>query len=516
MALPVPDPEEVYEELHMRSTAFTEKIRAILGLTSDQYLVVGFNEVGVLHLIHSFFGFDDSSDRLGTFDDFFEICNASKILLKLVPLSPLDQASIEEHLEKSTFKKAPVSNVLRHQDFSINDLSELLLEYTDGVPCLTVGAVSVLLKYVAATPNVSFTKESIESILRLSDKRKVAMKKLILSYLYCVQFGSRDFLTDSGQDGAYVFDLLADFGLYRREYSKPGKREMCQVSIPKLLASFLETQVGTDTLSAVLFRAQPVHFFYESSCRVLEGFVATKFYLSLALRHYENSLLSTLSQLSPVWSRMNLEFPTDSAAFHVMPSIHFQEASEEQEGPSGKRTTFGPNEWERIVAEELPYNKIYIPMHATSNGPDILFKLQERHWSSRGIGWDDISDEIEKFMIPVFEQVLSKNPNIHCMLIISSTKLVYNVAVELNGSSRCYTCGNKLPQGIDIPERCELVILCEEDVENFIGKSILSGLREAFTLTDNPSLKFYDMIEKIRRRCYAIERIEKDLLTSIE
>ncbi|KAK4528557.1 hypothetical protein GAYE_SCF61G6501 [Galdieria yellowstonensis] len=164
-------------------------------------------------------------------------------------------------------------------------------------------------------------------------------------------------------------------------------------------------------------------------------------------------------------------------------------------------------------------------MHATSNGPDILFKL--RRWSSRGLGWDDILDEIEKFLIPVSEQVLSKNQNIHCMLIILSTKLAYNVAAELNQSSRCYTPGNKLPQGIDVPERCELFILCAEDVENFIGKSILSGLREAFTLTDNPSLKVIenpvlkDMVlsldqMSLKRRCYAIERIEKDLLTSIE
>jgi len=47
---------------------------------------------------------------------------------------------------------------------------------------------------------------------------------------------------------------------------------------------------------------------------------------------------------------------------------------------------------------------------------------------------------------------------------------------------------NKLFQVTNISERCELVILCEEDVENVIGKSILLGLREAFTLTDNPSL----------------------------
>ncbi|KAK4526009.1 hypothetical protein GAYE_SCF19G3918 [Galdieria yellowstonensis] len=274
---------------------------------------------------------------------------------------------------------------------------------------------------------------------------------------------------------------------------------MHQVWIPKLLASFLESQFPFERglLSVFLrtIRAQPVHFFYESSCRVLEGLVAAKLYFSFALRHHQNSLLSTLSQFSRVWNRMDLEFPTNSAAFHFMPSIHVEKPSEEQGGTSRKRTTFGSNEWERIVHEELPYNKIYIPMHATSNGPDILFKLREHinnenllvgiackgRWSSKGLGWDDILDEIEKCMIPVFEQVLSKNQNIHCMLINLSTKLASNVAAELNQTSRCYTPGNKLPQGIDIPERCELVILCEEDVENFIGKSILSGLREAFT-----------------------------------
>jgi hypothetical protein len=32
-----------------------------------------------------------------------------------------------------------------------------------------------------------------------------------------------------------------------------------------------------------------------------------------------------------------------------------------------------------------------------------------------------------------------------------------------------------------------VVILCEEDVENFVGKSILQGLRKDFTLTNIPS-----------------------------
>jgi len=231
---------------------------------------------------------------------------------------------------------------------------------------------------------------------------------------------------------------------------------MHQVWIPKLLASFLESQFPFERglLSVFLrtIRAQSVHFFYESSCRVLEGWVAAKLYFSFALRHHQNSLLSTPSQFSRVWNRMDLEFPTNSAAFHFMPSIHVEKAYQEQGGTSRKRRTFGSNEWERIVHEELPYNKIHIPINATSNGPDIQFKLQERItrdktllvgiackgcWSSKGIEWDDISDEIGKFLIPVSDQVWSKNPNANCMLMIFSTKLAYNVASELNQSSRC-------------------------------------------------------------------------------
>jgi len=94
-------------------------------------------------------------------------------------------------------------------------------------------------------------------------------------------------------------------------------------------------------------------------------------------------------------------------------------------------------------------------------------------------------------LIPVSDQVWSKNPNANCMLIIFSTKLASNVASELNQSSRCYTSENKLPQGINIPERCELFILCAEDVENFIGKSILLGLRKSLCIDRESKFEGY-------------------------
>jgi hypothetical protein len=183
--------------------------------------------------------------------------NVSKILLKFIPLSPLDQASIEEHLEKSTFTSAPVSNVLCYQDLSINDLSELLLEYTGGVPGLLVQAVRFLLKYAAKNPRISLTREIVESILNnstnaeecvavylsrlegLIDERKVTLKRLILSHLYCVQFGLDDTLTESGQDSAYIFDLVTDFGLYRRECSNSGEEKSASSIYFKVIGLFL-------------------------------------------------------------------------------------------------------------------------------------------------------------------------------------------------------------------------------------------------------------------------------------
>ncbi|KAK4528681.1 hypothetical protein GAYE_SCF63G6626 [Galdieria yellowstonensis] len=233
MALQEPDPVEVYEEFQMRSAVFIEKIRALLGMPPDQYLLVGFDEVGVLHLIHSFFGFDDSSDRLGPFNDFFgnvrKLCkrphffpivversegmsirdhvgDVSKILLKFIPLFPLDQTSIEEHLEKSTFDNAPVSSFLCHHGFSIKDLSELLIEYSGSVPGLLVRAIGIILEYADSKPRGSLKGEIVESILNdpeiaiecvtvylpflegLGDEQNITLKKLILSHLCFVQF----------------------------------------------------------------------------------------------------------------------------------------------------------------------------------------------------------------------------------------------------------------------------------------------------------------------------------------
>jgi len=183
--------------------------------------------------------------------------NVSKILLKFITLSPLDQASIEEHLEKSTFTSAPVSSVLCHHGFPIKDVSELLLEYTGGVPGLLVQAVRFLLKYAAKNPRISLTREIVESILNnstnaeecvavylsrlegLIDERKVTLKRLILSHLYCVQFGLDDTLTESGQDSAYIFDLVTDFGLYRRECSNSGEEKSASSIYFKVIGLFL-------------------------------------------------------------------------------------------------------------------------------------------------------------------------------------------------------------------------------------------------------------------------------------
>ncbi|KAK4522766.1 hypothetical protein GAYE_PCTG30G0656 [Galdieria yellowstonensis] len=128
---------------------------AILRITSDQYLLVGFDEEGVFHLRQRSFDPDDSDGRFRPYNDLFGIVRElfsclifshSRWKERRPGRTELHQASIEEQLKKSTFKNAPASSFLYHQGFAMMDLSELLLEYTGGVPGLLVRAFGIVLE----------------------------------------------------------------------------------------------------------------------------------------------------------------------------------------------------------------------------------------------------------------------------------------------------------------------------------------------------------------------------------
>eukprot|EP00871_Galdieria_phlegrea_P001004 jgi/Galph1/1904/GphlegSOOS_G572.1 len=66
-------------------------------------------------------------------------CSFSKVELQFISLSPLEQHSIQEHLEKSPTlppDRHYVSEVLCNENFSTAELAESLLEYTVSVPGL--------------------------------------------------------------------------------------------------------------------------------------------------------------------------------------------------------------------------------------------------------------------------------------------------------------------------------------------------------------------------------------------
>ncbi|EME25833.1 archaeal ATPase [Galdieria sulphuraria] len=182
-------------------------------------------------------------------------------------------------------------------------------------------------------------------------------------------------------------------------------------------------------------------------------------------------------------------------------------SSRETRSESNKsRRTFASTEWNKIIRETLYLETVYIPLDATSHSPDIIFQLQspvepkvltvgvacKGRWKSEGIGWSDIIDEAKKFLDPVYDQVLSSAVDYHhCMLIIVSTKLSLNVSNELGNQSRCYSSGMFIGgDSFKVPDNCELVILCERDVQMLIDEEILSGLERAFHVSRSPT--FWD------------------------
>ncbi|EME25755.1 archaeal ATPase [Galdieria sulphuraria] len=335
-------------------------------------------------------------------------------------------------------------------------------------------------------------------LISLSEQRKRLLRMLTLLSLYRIRFDFDETVQISSNSDVFLFDLVTDMCLYRRLVIEPNRNERYEVLIPKLLIEYIDQGLKDDRLEWLLLqtlKSQSVEFFYESKCRILEGLIATLFYLHFSRRPTNSSMFSTLGQLSRVWNEMNLQFSSESAAYY-MKSIHYTRAVSGTE-----RMTFGSNdEWERIVEEILEFEKIYIPFHSTSHSPDILFKLHGRtneknlmivgiackgRWSRNGIRWNEILEEAHKFLKPVHDQVLTSHPTWHCMLIIMSTQLATNVSEDLNYSSRCYSSGDSVEDFV-IPHNCELVILSEADVENFIGKDILLNLRNAFKSVDNP------------------------------
>ncbi|GJQ09300.1 hypothetical protein GpartN1_g1091.t1 [Galdieria partita] len=540
------DEEDVYKECRTRSYRLVKKIRTILNMLTDQFLLVAFDEVGVLDESYGDFDFETTQDeKVFPYNDFVGIihglckednvffivvgkseglsihnyaASVSRVELTFIPLSPLEKHSIIEHLEKSSssmFTGSPkVSQILCHQHFSTSELAELLLELTGGVPGLLVKAINYLLHCKLSQDHFLLSKESFWMIMNdsiatnycvdpllprlssLSETRQRLLKMLTLLALYHIRFELDELVHLSSTFDVFLFDLVTDMCFYRRLIVDENHQERYEVLIPKLLIGYIEQSVKNDRLEWLLLqtlKSQPVEFFYESKCRVLEGLVATMFYLHFCYHPTDSLMFSTLGQLSSVWNEMNLKFSSESA--YYMKSIHYTRSTSEVE-----RTTFGINDWKEIVEEMLEFEKINIPFEPTSRSPDILFKLHGRtseqnlivgiackgRWSSNGIRWNEIVDEACKFLQPVHDQVVTVHPTLHCMLVIMSTKLSTSVATDLNHSSHCYSCGDRVAGVFTIPRNCELIILSESDVENFIGKDILSSLRSAFKSTDNP------------------------------
>ncbi|GJQ14485.1 hypothetical protein GpartN1_g6276.t1 [Galdieria partita] len=540
-------PQDAYQKISLLPEFLLPELRKILGISSDQFLLVAFDEVGTLDESYGDFDFERTQDgKVFPYNDFFGIIrglckednvffivvgkseglnihnyaiSVSRVELTFIPLSPLEKHSIIEHLEKSSsfmFTGSPkVSQILCHQHFSTSELAELLLELTGGVPGLLVKAINYLLHCKLSQDHLLLSKESFWMIMNdsiatnycvdpllprlssLSKTRQRLLKMLTLLALYRIRFELGELVHLSSTFDVFLFDLVTDMCFYRRLIVDENHQERYEVLIPKLLIRYIDQSVKNDRLEWLLLqtlKSQPVEFFYESKCRVFEGLVATMFYLHFCYHPTDSLMFSILGQLSSVWDEMNLKFSSESTAYY-MKSIHYTTSTSEVE-----RDTFDINDWKEIVEEMLEFEKIYIPFEPTSRSPDILFKLHGRtsgqnlivgiackgRWSSNGIRWNEIVDEACKFLQPVHDQVVTVHPTLHCMLVIMSTKLSTSVATDLNHSSHCYSFGDRVAGHFLIPRNCELIILSESDVENFIGKDILSSLRSAFKSTDNP------------------------------
>ncbi|GJQ15888.1 hypothetical protein GpartN1_g7679.t1 [Galdieria partita] len=535
------DEEDVYKECRTHSYKLVKKIRTILNMRSDQFLLVAFDEVGVLDTRGQYFDLEVNDEgRVRPYNDFFGIvrglckqdnvffivvgkskglsiknytASVSKVLLHFISLSPLNWSSIVEFLEKSHLEEQTqfrVCDILCSPSFSVNELAEALLECTGGVPGLLTRAVNMLLNYVQTRGQpftlkdecLSCMKEDgfrtvcsepfVTRILTLDEDRRSVLDMLLMMALYRIPFKADDELNSE----SYLFDAVTEMGFYRY----PIDDNTFQVLFPKVFIINLKNASSFSLLEKILLGSlnmEPVDCFFSSKCRVFEGIVAIRLVLMLSST-IRNEFRELLGRLSAIWKDMKLPINAPSP-LHYMMSVSRGEARSES---NKKRKTYGSNEWNEIIHEALCFGRVYIPVEANSYSPDIMFKLHspvesevlmvgvacKGRWKSEGIGWSDIIEEAKKFLDPVSNQFLSQALEFcHCMLIIVSTKLALNVTSRLGNQSRCYTSGMLIGgNSFKIPPKCELVVLCERDVEMLIDREVLNGLERAFSTSDNP------------------------------
>ncbi|GJD11381.1 hypothetical protein Gasu2_55210 [Galdieria sulphuraria] len=517
--LPQPDPDECFKELKLRTDALVQKIRSILNIPSDQYLLLAFDEVGVFDTKGTFFELEKNdkgvvrpyNDFIGIIsqlceepDLFFIVIGKSKglsiknyvafgpsrVILHVIPLSPLDASSIVEFLERSLLKtptQEPVCNVLCSSSFSVNELADSLLECTGGVPGLLTRAVNMLLNYIIARNQPFISKEEcltcmndydfriicaepfMERILNLDEDRRSVFDLLLMMALYRIPFQVDDRLTSE----SFLYDAVTEMGLYRY----PIDQNTFQVLIPKIFVVIFKNDPSISSLEKILLGSldvEPVDCFFYSKCRVFEGIVALRLVLMLSSKN-RNELRELLCQLSPIWKQMKLPISTISPIHYIKSVVSSRETRNES---NKSRRTFANTEWNKIIRETLYLETIYIPVDATSHSPDIIFKLQspvepkvltvgvacKGRWRSEGIGWSDIIDEAKKFLDPVYDQVLSSAMDYHhCMLIIVSTKLSLNVSNELGNQSRCYSSGMFIRGDLfKVPDNWNLLFFVKE------------------------------------------------------
>ncbi|GJQ13829.1 hypothetical protein GpartN1_g5620.t1 [Galdieria partita] len=541
VGIPMMRKTQAYETVEMEALNLVTLLRDILNMRTDQFLLVAFDEVGVLDTRGQYFDLEVNDGRVRPYNDFFgilwELClednvffivvgkskglsiknyvaSVSKVLLHFISLSPLNWSSIVEFLEKSHLEEQTqfrVCDILCSPSFSVNELAEALLECTGGVPGLLTRAVNMLLNYVQTRGQsfgskdecLSCMKEDgfrtvcsepfVTRILTLDEDRRSVLDMLLMMALYRIPFKADDELNSE----SYLFDVVTEMGFYRY----PIDDNTFQVLFPKVFIINLNNASSFSLLEKILLGSlnmEPVDCFFSSKCRVFEGIVAIRLVLMLSST-IRNEFRELLGRLSATWKKMKLPINGPSP-LHYMMSV--SRGKKRRSKSNKEEKTFGCNEWNRIIHKALCFDRVYIPKEANSYSPDIMFKLHspddsnvlmvgvacKGRWKSEGIGWSDIIEEAKKFLYPVFNEFLSQALECyHCMLIIFGTKLALNVTSELGNQSRCYTSRMRIGgSSFEIPPNCELVILCERDVEMLIDREILNGLERAFSTSDNP------------------------------
>eukprot|EP00871_Galdieria_phlegrea_P002535 jgi/Galph1/3282/GphlegSOOS_G1914.1 len=499
-------------------------LRKLMRVINKKYLYLFLDEIGYLG-VKDYFQFSDlrspssNEDSSNVYPTFFRILSnlfpavyvlcivagrsdaivrrqedavPSRIDLRFLRLDPFSSDIVKDIVQQSRYGKETLREIIFPKTpQGIDWLSEILWDYTGGVPIYVHYVLSELAKMFVSNPQwQDLSKEELRemvetieprpalfvSIPNMGPKTVAVFSSMLLASVLEIPLRPEETYfrgMNLGLYSTYALDIANSFGFY---YSYGENPNTFKLVYPKIVLKYLEKYCGDIPMFRFISHLFASLSLYDSAVSrgmIFETLIAMALYLRLCFCQTLGDISifqKTLVEDCMIKNTYTNTIEEDPSLFLSPPPQYVGSFSASvSEGRSSTGRTFNPNAWKEFFDAYLSQQDgIFIPSTQNSNGPDLMLRVSKQSASGtniqvltdddtdsmeevnisrnrsttyligislkcygttgRRVGLPLIKEETEKFLIPVAQQLDLASDDIFAIQLIISTNYTNQVS----------------------------------------------------------------------------------------